>query len=410
MSLNLTDSKDRKTILWVLKSLEVPGGGERLLLEGARYYRSLGYKVIIVVWHFSEVALFNGEYENKDIICLNAKKTQRNNIVMSAFYRIQKLTELRKIIKENKVDLMFTQGEYDVALLYMASIGLRTPYRFLIFGQTYQYPHDNAKYSFFFKKHLKTIVNSCPGYKDTTPLTKPNLKIVNNIANELICIIRRFAVRKAEKCFSFSKQVQWETQLLFDVQPELAAGAYRQEQMRDYLSEKEIIRSKYELEDGEFILSLSGLGQKKRIDLIIESYSKLDTNFPLIIGGLGADLERLQGIVKSLSVMNKVRFIGRVDDKDVLPLKAMANFFVSMDIGDFDISPLEALAVGTRVICPVEFEVDEYLSSREDLFIIEPTVDDLRTQMCILLADIAPKTCERLEGYSWENYFKKLLQ
>jgi glycosyltransferase involved in cell wall biosynthesis len=410
MSLNMTHSEDKKTILWVLKSLEVPGGGERLLLEGARHYRSLGLRVIIVVWHFSEVSLFNGEYENRDIICLNAKSSQRANIIKSAFFRIQKLFELRKIIKDNNVDLMFSQGEYDNALLYLASRCLNIPYRFLIFGQTYQYPHDNAKYSYFFKPHLKTIVNSCPGYKDTTPLTKPKLSFINNLSNEVICLIRRFAVKNAEKCFSFSKQVQWETQLLFNVKPELAAGAYRQDKIRDYSAEKNAISDKYGLKDREFILSLSGLGQKKRIDLIIRSYSKLETTFPLIIGGGGADLERLEGIVAELDLLKKVRFIGRVDDNDVLPLKAMASFFVSMDIGDFDISPLEALAVGTRVICPVEFEVDQYLSARPDLFIVEPTVEDLETKMTLLLVDTEPKAYAPLEGYSWENYFNTLLK
>ncbi|MDG1707558.1 MAG: glycosyltransferase [Emcibacteraceae bacterium] len=409
MSLNLTDNEDKKTILWVLKSLEVPGGGERLLLEGARHYRSLGHRVIIVAWHFSELALFNNEYEYIDIICLDAKTTKRHNIVLSAFYRIQKITALRKIIKEHDVDLMFSQGEYDVAVLYLASLGLHTPYRFLIFGQTYQYPHDNAKYSFLFKKHLKEIVNSCPGYKETTPLIKPKLGLINNLANELICLIRLFAVRGAEKCFSFSKQIQWETQLLFDVKPELAAGAYRNTQIRDYSNEKSIVTEKYGLKDREFILSLSGLGEKKRIDLIIESYSKLNTSFPLIIGGSGEDLNRLNDLVQSLNLEAKVRFIGRVDDKDVLPLKAMAKIFVSMDIGDFDISPLEALAVGTRVICPVEFEVDEYLSSREDLYIIEPKINDLTAKMDILLTDTVPNKSARLEGYSWEDYFNKLL-
>ncbi|NOU05693.1 MAG: glycosyltransferase [Hyphomicrobiaceae bacterium] len=206
-----------RTIAWVINRFDTVGGGERLLNEGARYYRSLGYRVLIITWHFDAKVLFSGVYEDKDIFVLKTEETPRGAVLKRATSRARPLRTIRRILQEHKVSLVFVQGEYDVALTSLALMGTGIPYRFLIFGQIFQYPHDNGKYAMIFRRHLQRIVNSLPGYKSTIPLAPPTLSLPNRLANELISVVRYRAVRRAQKTFAFSRQVQWETELLFGV-------------------------------------------------------------------------------------------------------------------------------------------------------------------------------------------------
>ena len=202
----------RQTIAWVLYRLDNLGGGERLLLEGAKYYRSRGYRVIIITWAFDKCALFGGLYEDIDIVVLGVENIPRKKIIRVAWSRAKSLMKFRQILRKNNVSLIFCQGEYDVALVYLATLWSNMRYRFLVFGQMFQYPHDLAKYALLFRRHLQKIVASCEGYRETIPVRLPRISLLDRLANEVISAVRFLAVRKADKTFSFSRQVRWETQ------------------------------------------------------------------------------------------------------------------------------------------------------------------------------------------------------
>lgn len=400
---------DRGTIAWVVYRLQRVGGGQRLLLEGARYYRSLGYRVIIITWAFDESALFGGLYENKDIIEIGVDDIPRKHIFQAAWARARSLLRLRKYLLDQKVDTVFCQAEYDVALVYLATRLTRVRYRFLVFGQMFQYPHDVSKYSLVFRKHLAKIVNSCAGYRDTIPLKSPQLPIIDRLANEFISCVRFFAVRAAEKTFSFSEQVRWETEMLFGVSPEVAKGAFSA-QLCTQEEFPKLLRSKYGLPDGKYILSLSRLEEKKRIGLIIRAYGRMGGHEHwLFIGGTGEYEEQLRHEAAQSVLAEKVRFIGRVDEEDMLSIKHGSALFVSMDIGDYDISPLEALAVGVPVICPPEFEVDENLSKVTGFQTCAADEHSLANEMGKILVNSPKPERHRLDCYSWERYFAALI-
>ena len=91
-----------------------------------------------------------------------------------------------------------------------------------------------------------------------------------------------------------------------------------------------------------FYITVSRLVPHKRLDLIVQAFSRL--GFPLLIVGDGPELARL----RQMSTSN-IRFLGFASDEDVARLLGEARGFVCMAEEDFGIAMVEAQAAG----CPV---------------------------------------------------------
>ena len=85
-----------------------------------------------------------------------------------------------------------------------------------------------------------------------------------------------------------------------------------------------------EVED--FYLVVSRLIPYKRIDLAVQACTRL--NLPLVVGGRGRDLERLQAMAGP-----SVRFLGHVPDEDLPGLMARCRAFIFPGLEDFGITP-----------------------------------------------------------------------
>ncbi|GAB2671504.1 glycosyltransferase [Paenibacillus thermoaerophilus] len=122
---------------------------------------------------------------------------------------------------------------------------------------------------------------------------------------------------------------------------------------------------------GDYYLVVSRLVPYKRIDLAVETFSKL--GLPLYIVGDGPDRERLQ----SMAAPN-VSFLGRLADKEVGKLMAECRGYVFPGEEDFGITPLEANAAGRPVIAyragGALDTVDPHVSG---LYFEHQTADDL---------------------------------
>jgi glycosyltransferase involved in cell wall biosynthesis len=401
---------DNKTIVWIAGSLIDVGGGEQLLFEGVKHFRSIGYDVHIITWSFDQEALFNNTYENKNIHVISENESSRSNIFKRASSRFLSIFTLRKKIALLSPHRIICQSEYDVTLVYLATLGKKIPYSILIFGQTFQFPHDLAKYSLVFKKHLKTIVASMDGYRETTPLVRPKSGVINILANELICLVRYIAVKKATSRIVFSKQVQWEVSLLYKASASILKGAFTEEIFRY----EDISTRRLDMDispQTKVLLSLSRLDKKKRIDLCIRAFDRLNLeNSLLLIGGKGEEAERLELLVTELGISHKVKFLGYVDQADVWGLKQMCDVFVSLDIADYDITAFEALALGTKVVWTDEIDMDERLEQCRSIYVVKPEVSDVVAGLksAIEDPDVNERSCMHL--YTWSNYFNGILK
>ncbi|HVO44289.1 MAG TPA: glycosyltransferase [Aggregatilineales bacterium] len=93
----------------------------------------------------------------------------------------------------------------------------------------------------------------------------------------------------------------------------------------------------------DYFLVVSRLVPYKRIDLAVAACTRL--NLPLIVGGRGRDLEKLQAIAGP-----SVRFVGFVAEADLPDLMARCRAFLFPGLEDFGITPVQAQAAGRPVI------------------------------------------------------------
>ena len=122
---------------------------------------------------------------------------------------------------------------------------------------------------------------------------------------------------------------------------------------------------------GDYFLIVSRLIPYKRIDLAVEAFTQL--GLPLWIAGEGRDrpaLERRAG--------PNVRFLGWVDQDDLVPLFQGCRAFVFPGLEDFGIAPLEAMACGRPVIAYAGGgALDTVIEGKTGLFFREQTAEAL---------------------------------
>ena len=121
----------------------------------------------------------------------------------------------------------------------------------------------------------------------------------------------------------------------------------------------------------EFYLTASRMVPYKKIDLIVEAFSK--TNKKLVVIGTGPDEEK----IKSFASEN-IEFLGFAPDDVLLDYMQRAKGFVFAAEEDFGIVPVEAQACGTPVICLGKGGTKETVIDGETgVHFEEQSVDDL---------------------------------
>ena len=91
----------------------------------------------------------------------------------------------------------------------------------------------------------------------------------------------------------------------------------------------EIIRQKYGLENGKYILFLSRIVPGKGLEYLLDAYKKIDSDLPLVIAGKSEYAEEFYSSVqKKASQDHRVRFIGFVEGKELRELYSNAKLFV----------------------------------------------------------------------------------
>lgn len=89
------------------------------------------------------------------------------------------------------------------------------------------------------------------------------------------------------------------------------------------------------------------LAPYKRVDIVIEAFKKLGSDYRLKVFGDGVDLKRLKKIA---DLAPNIEFLGRVSDEERARLYASAEAFINPQEEDFGITVVESMASGRPVI------------------------------------------------------------
>jgi len=173
--------------------------------------------------------------------------------------------------------------------------------------------------------------------------------------------------------------------------------------------------------DEKVLLSVGRLYGVKRVDLIINAFSKIVKKLPdykLEIIGTGPMMPQLKLLVKKLKLNDKVSFLGEVSERELLSAYSRASALLYYPLREmFGMVPLEAMASGVPVIAVDEGGFTEL--TKNNIILTKPQLDDIVSHTIKVLGArrrLASKARASIKEFTWartaretEKVFKNAL-
>jgi glycosyltransferase involved in cell wall biosynthesis len=394
-------------VLWFVSSLEKVGGGERFALEAVAALRAKGHEAILVCDRFHPDASFGGRYDLSGTKVLEQKYQPGQGYLRRVLAKFFGLIALWNAVRSSAPQLLVCQSEFDAIKIGIIARFLRCPYRVYVFGQMFQFKTDISRYSTVFRRHLRTIVASRPGYRDTVTLPPPSLPVPVMLVNEAVSRLKYWALRRADRVFVLSSQVKWEVGLLYGRAAVVSRAAFHDSYIEQSAFERAAL-----LRVPLRLLSVCRLVDKKRVDVILRGFLLSGIEGVLHVVGAGPEMERLVEIAGQAVPEGRIIFKGGVDDKELERELAEADCFISMDIGDFDISVVEAMGKGKRAIVARDFDLADFGPALTGVHPVDPDPDSVAAILRTVVTMPAPTSSNIpiLRGLTWETLAEAVVQ
>ena len=161
------------------------------------------------------------------------------------------------------------------------------------------------------------------------------------------------------------------------------------------------------LGQGDYYLSYARLYDVKRVDKIVQAFTKMPDK-KLIVASGGPELEKIKRIAKG---HNNIKILGWVSDEELLNLigNCIATIYLPLR-EDFGMSPVESMLAGKPVIGVNEGGLPETIIHQKTGFLLKPNfnIDDIVKAVKSLTPEIAlkmKKDCQRqAQKFSSENF------
>jgi glycosyltransferase involved in cell wall biosynthesis len=399
-----------KTIIWFVYQFESPGGGERWILEAEKVLSRKGVKTHIICVAYDEKVLFNHSY-SVIVKILQKGAPKLGGFLQKSIRFLSMVKALRSEIKLINPDMVMNQGLREYVITYLATRFTRTKYSNMDFGQLYQIEGINIIYSYFYRPHLKKISEWMHTKGENLNSTLQSMTLKQRIQNEAKGLLLYLSYRSSAQIFTLSEKVKREAKLLYGRDAVVLKGAYDE----SLLAVNQSIGSLPSPGSKAIILTVGRLVFHKRVDLMIRALSLLRgqyPNFRFLIGGSGPEMERLKSLTQELKLDDHVEFLGYIEESLLMSYYRSCDVFSVMDPADYDITPMVALALGKRVVCPAIMEFDYAIESSGALFRTAPEPKKIALALQDALnsnsSKSIPQMPEMYQNYTWESCFTKM--
>lgn len=165
-----------------------------------------------------------------------------------------------------------------------------------------------------------------------------------------------------------------------------------------------------------YLLAVSSPNYHKNFHSLIEAFSQLDNkDITLKVVGGGSGSFKKQSYLQKLD-QNRIQFVGRVSDDDLLALYRNATAFIFPSLYEgFGIPPLEAQACGCPVISSDAASMPEVLGDSATFF--SPlNIQDMREKIASVISEpdlrssLIQKGYQNIERFSWNKSAEQLSQ
>lgn len=132
-------------------------------------------------------------------------------------------------------------------------------------------------------------------------------------------------------------------------------------------------------------IQVGNLQKQKRFDVTIRAFAAIRAAHPeatLTIIGHGGEREALQALCQELQIADAVRFLGQIDNREVLSEMAKHQFFVMPSVREgFGIVYLEAMACGCITVGTEGEGISDVIVSGENGFLVPADTPDAIVQV-----------------------------
>jgi glycosyltransferase involved in cell wall biosynthesis len=230
-------------------------------------------------------------------------------------------------------------------------------------------------------------------------------RIKESVRRALIHRVDRHFLNKAQRRYVISATVQKRLQRWGGIQSDVL---YPPPPVREYRCDGY----------GDYIFAVSRLTPLKRFDLVLRALAEpVAAGIRCVIAGEGGQLAELVRLRGNLDLEDRVEFVGRIDDEQLVQHLARCRAVVFPPVNeDYGIVTVESFSCGKPVVtCHDSGGVAELVRDGENGFVTDPTPEALAAKLRALIDDrnLAVRLGEAGRGdalkMTWSAAIKKLL-
>lgn len=303
---------------------------------------------------------------------------------------------LPQIIDEEKPDIFVAGWPYFIQFFWSPSLRKvlrKNNVRFVIREIPFQVPPYGKAVAYF---------RESPMYNEEMKILSKGLLF--HLKQWIIMLIRRYCYAKADGALAYSSLGK-SIMPTYGMQEERVFVTFNTGDSEALLNVKQQVLQESPIlpANSRRIIHVGRLVKWKRVDLLIEAFSKILSEFPdaeLLIVGDGPERENLVKQTKELNIDQKVRFTGSIyDPKTMGAYMSASSIYVLAGMGGLSIN--DAMAYSLPIICSVcdGTERDLVTNNINGLFFQENNAEDLYDKIRLLLID--PQLREKMGDASF---------
>jgi glycosyltransferase involved in cell wall biosynthesis len=407
--------KKPNRILLFRKALTTDGGAERLLFEIATWLSRNGHEVrVVVMYGVSSEKLFDGTYAAVPVTIL-CRGGYPSSVMKKILTSLISVRYLRRTIHAYRPDIMVGQNPSDAEILFLASLGMKLPFATFLYSSFFNFPEDGLKYLPPFRRVFNAIREKTPGHREFIPNTNPIKGTPYRLILQIRAWMSYYIVRRAAVVFSMTRRMAWENEELYgrpviDVKGGALTGVYGTRPVKD-------LRERYGLpREAKVFVDVSRLVAGKRIELCIRTIAEImkkRDDVYLVVGGRGPEKERLEALVEALGVKEHVILAGFVPEEDLPDFYASASGIMHPAWIDFDLTVMEGISFGKKVICSDDYDLTGEISVLNNKLIFGAMPNPTAMAEAVERVIAAPETSEAEVGpllatLTWESYTRSI--
>lgn len=387
-----------------------------MMFEVAQWFKKFGHETeIVAIVGKNPEKFFGGAY--KDITMkIFHESDYPKSVLRKVIMSVSGIFKLREEFKYFQPDIIVGQNPADAETIYFASLGLRFPYATFLYASFFNFPDDGLKYLAPFKRIFEKIRNATPGHKTFIPLENPVKVFWKRILLWCRAWINYFVVHRATCAFSMTRKKAWENEQLYHRQVIDIKGGVNP--LCFGYQPKKDMKLKFGFPaDAKILVDVSRLIPGKRIDCCIQTVAELRktrNDIYFVVGGNGPEKEKLEKLIDDLGLRHYVILAGFIPEEDLLDFYAGAEIVFHPAWIDFDLTVMEGLSLGKKVVCSSDYDLSGDLGALKGkmIFQAEPdaismarAITDALAVTSVPAAEITPM----IERFTWEAYSQAII-